>query len=113
VFHDGDDALAPGLSVHLLGGHTAGLQVVRVHTAVGWIVLASDASHYYENFTAGRPFPIVHDVGAMLEGHGRLRRLADSPDLVVPGHDPLVLERYEPAGPDLAGIAVRLDGHPR
>ena len=30
VFHDGDDELAPGLSVHHLGGHTDGLQVVRV-----------------------------------------------------------------------------------
>ena len=26
AFHDGDDALAPGLSVHHVGGHTAGLQ---------------------------------------------------------------------------------------
>ena len=69
VFHDGDVELAPGLSLHRVGGHTDGLQVVRVHTEVGWIVLASDATHYYENFTAGRPFPIVFDVGAMLEGY--------------------------------------------
>ena len=94
VFHDGDGELAPGLSLHRVGGHTDGLQVVRVHTEVGWIVLASDATHYYENFSAGRPFPIVFDVGAMLEGYETLRRLADAPELVVPGHDPLVLERY-------------------
>ena len=84
VFHDGDGELAPGLSLHRVGGHTDGLQVVRVHTEVGWIVLASDATHYYENFTAGRPFPIVFDVGAMLEGYETLRRLADAPELVVP-----------------------------
>ena len=29
-FHDGDVELAPGLSLHLIGGHTRGLQVVRV-----------------------------------------------------------------------------------
>ena len=74
VFHDGDVSLAPGLSLHLLGGHTAGTQVVRVRTAGGWLVLASDASHYYENMEAGRPFPIVHDVGDMLDGYDRLRR---------------------------------------
>jgi glyoxylase-like metal-dependent hydrolase (beta-lactamase superfamily II) len=109
VFHAGDDELAPGLSVHLIGGHTEGLQVVRVRTAKGWLVLASDASHYYENMEAGRPFPIVFDVGAMVEGFDTLRRLASSSDAIVPGHDPDVLRRYPPAAHGLEGIAVRLD----
>ncbi|MFN0089705.1 MAG: N-acyl homoserine lactonase family protein [Acidimicrobiales bacterium] len=112
VFHDGDDEAAPGLSLHLIGGHTAGLQSVRVRTRLGWLVLASDAAHYYENLQAGRPFPTVVDVAAMLEGHDRLRRLADREELVVPGHDPLVLRRYPPAGPGLEGIAARLDAEP-
>ncbi len=109
VFHDGDHELAPGLSVHLIGGHTGGLQVVRVRTARGWLVLASDATHYYENIETGRPFPIVVDVGAMLDGYDTLRRLADSPRAIVPGHDPLVLERFPAARPGLEGIAVSLD----
>ena len=109
VFHDGDVELAPGLSIHHLGGHTRGLQVVRVWTEVGWTVLASDASHYYENAEQGRPFPIVDSVAAMLEGHRRCRELASHPDHVVPGHDPLVLSRYPAAGPGLEGVAVRLD----
>ena len=29
-FHDGDAELAPGLSLHHIGGHTLGLQAVRV-----------------------------------------------------------------------------------
>jgi glyoxylase-like metal-dependent hydrolase (beta-lactamase superfamily II) len=108
IFHAGDHELAPGLSVHLIGGHTDGLQVVRVRTAGGWVVLASDASHYYENIETGRPFPIVFDVGAMVEGYETLRRLASSPAMIVPGHDPLVLERYAPAAPGLEGVAVRV-----
>src|SRR5690606_6274997 len=52
VFHDGTQELAPGLSVHHIGGHTAGLQCVRVWTRRGWLVLASDASHYYEQLRA-------------------------------------------------------------
>lgn len=112
VFHDGDDQLAPGISVHLLGGHTRGLQVVRVATAIGWVVLASDASHYYENMDTGRPFPIVWSVGDMLDGHRRCRALASAPELVVPGHDPRVLDRYPPAGDGLEGVAVRLDARP-
>ena len=109
VFHDGDDELAPGLSVHLLGGHTDGMQVARVETEIGSLVLASDSTHYYENFESGRPFPIVFDVGAMVEGWETLRALASSPDAIVPGHDPLVLQRYPAASPDTAGVAVRLD----
>ncbi|HTP95313.1 MAG TPA: N-acyl homoserine lactonase family protein [Burkholderiales bacterium] len=111
-FHDGDAQLAPGLSVHRIGGHTAGLQSVRVHTARGWVVLASDASHYYEHFEQGRCFPTVFNVGEMVQGFDRLRELADSPRHIVPGHDPLVMARYPAPSPELKGIAVRLDVMP-
>lgn len=111
-FHDGDALLAPGLSLHRIGGHTMGLQSVRVHTRIGWIVLASDATHLYANMGEVRPFPIVQDVGAMVEGYRRLRELADDACYVVPGHDPLVMRRY-PAVPGLEGVAVRLDIVPK
>ena len=111
-FHDGDAELAPGLSLHRIGGHTRGMQAVRIRTRVGWIVLASDASHLYANMNETRPFPIVYDVPRMVEGYRRLRELADSPELVVPGHDPLVMRRYPSAGAGLEGIAVRLDHRP-
>lgn len=108
VFHDGDAELAPGLSLHHIGGHTDGLQVVRVQTASGALVLASDASHYYENMADVRPFPIVFHVGDMIQGYRRLRELADRDDLIVPGHDPAVLQRFPTVSDDLAGIACRL-----
>jgi glyoxylase-like metal-dependent hydrolase (beta-lactamase superfamily II) len=94
VFHQGDAPLAPGIELLAIGGHTKGLQSVRVRTARGWIVLASDAAHYYENAQAGRLFPIVYSVPQMLDGHRRLLELAGSIDHFVPGHDPLVLQRY-------------------
>lgn len=112
-FHDGDEELAPGLSLHRVGGHTRGLQAVRVRTQAGWIVLASDAAHLYANMDDARPFPIVFDVGRMIEGWRRLRDLADAPELVVPGHDPLVMRRYPAASAVLKGIAVRVDRIPR
>jgi hypothetical protein len=43
----------------------------------------------------------------MVAGWLRLAELADSPGLVVPGHDPMVMRRY-PAVPGLEGVAVRL-----
>jgi glyoxylase-like metal-dependent hydrolase (beta-lactamase superfamily II) len=110
-FHDGDAELAPGITVHRVGGHSLGLQVVRVRTRRGWVVLASDATHYYANFEQGRPYPIVVDVAEMLEGFRTLHKLAESPAHVIPGHDPLVLTRYPAARPGLEGV-VRLDADP-
>ena len=108
-FHDGDAELMPGLSLHLIGGHTMGLQVVRVQTRRGAIVLASDASHFYANMEQTRPFPIVWSVAHMVDGYSRLRELAQSAEHVIPGHDPLVMDRYPPPARELQGIAVRLD----
>ena len=112
VFHDGDAELAPGLTLHRVGGHTAGLQILRVWTKRGWVVVASDAAHLYANFEQRRPFPIVYSVAEMLEGFELLYRLADSPNHIVPGHDPLVMKHYPAVSPELAGIAVRLDVPP-
>lgn len=112
IFHDGDVDLAPGLSLHLVGGHTMGLQIARLWTRVGWLVLASDASHYADNMNRGVPFPIVHDVGDMIEGWARLRELVDDERHIVPGHDPIVMQQYRAPDPSLEGIAVRLDTLP-
>jgi glyoxylase-like metal-dependent hydrolase (beta-lactamase superfamily II) len=112
AFHDGDEHIAPGVSVHHIGGHTAGLQSVRVHTRRGWVVLASDASHYYEHFERGTCFPVTYHPGEVIEGYAKLHRLADTPAHIVPGHDPLVLQRYPAAADSLKGIAVRLDADP-
>ena len=112
IFHRGEAEIAPGVSVHHIGGHTKGLQSVRVHTKRGWVVLASDASHYYEHMEKERCFPLVYDVGEMIEGYATLRRLAASPKHIIPGHDPLVLQRYPAVSPELKGIAVRLDVDP-
>jgi len=111
-FHAGAAELAPGLSVHHIGGHTMGLQCVRVATERGWLVLASDCSHYYEHMEQGRVFPTTFHVGDTIEGYDRLRALAESPQHVIPGHDPLVMKRYPAPSKDLEGIAVRLDVSP-
>jgi len=107
-FYKGDSDLLPGITLHRIGGHTAGLQCVRVHTARGWVVLASDTAHFYENFETNRPFSSVFHVGEMLEGFNRLKELADTPNHIIPGHDPAVMNRY-PAEKGLEGKVVRLD----
>lgn len=112
-FYDGTAELAPGVSLHRIGGHTHGLQCVRVMTRRGWVVLASDASHYYEHMETKRCFPTTFHLGEMIEGYGILKNLATSPQHIIPGHDPLVMARYAAPSKDLDGIVVRLDVEPR
>ena len=111
-FHDGDSQVAPGITLHRIGGHSKGLQSVRVKTQRGHVMLASDASHLYAHFQEGRVFPVTYNIGDVLEGYQTLKRLADSPEHIVPGHDPDVAKRYPAARPGLEGMAVRLDVAP-
>ena len=113
MFHDGDDEIAPGITVHHIGGHSRGLQSVRVRTTRGSVVLASDASHLYAHFLEGRVFPVTYNVADTVEGYRTLRRLAESVDHIVPGHDPMVLQKYPAARPGLEDWVVRLDVAPK
>lgn len=112
AFHAGAAEIAPGVSVHHVGGHSKGLQVVRVWTRRGWLVVASDASHFYANMEQGRAFPILYSLGDTLEGYDTLRALASERSTIIPGHDPLVLKRYPAPAPGLEGVVVRLDADP-
>ena len=91
--YNGVVRLAPGITLHPAPGHSAGLQFVRVHTARGWVVLASDVSHFYENMEQYRPFSTCVSVADMLESHDLIRAAAPSLAHIVPGHDPLVMRR--------------------
>ena len=113
VFHDGEGHIADGISVHLVGGHTKGQQIARIRTGRGWVVVASDAAHYYANMERRHPFPAIYNVGDNLAAFDTARALAASPRHVVPGHDPLVMERYPAPSAELTGIAVRLDVEPK
>jgi glyoxylase-like metal-dependent hydrolase (beta-lactamase superfamily II) len=88
VFHNGDEQLFEGLSLHLLPGHSNGLQGVRVQTKRGAVLLASDASHYYANFLENRPYVLSVNLPETLDTYRRLHALVDRPDQIVPGHDP-------------------------
>ena len=108
AFHDGDEQLAPGLTLHHIGGHSMGLQCVRVKTRRGHVVLAADATHLYAHVNEGRVFPITYSVAETLEGYATLKKLADSPDHIIPGHDPDVLNRYPAAKAGLENWVIDL-----
>jgi glyoxylase-like metal-dependent hydrolase (beta-lactamase superfamily II) len=107
-FVAGSEEIVPGIEVHRTGGHSAGLQVVRVKTSRGSVVLASDATHFYANIEQDRPYSIVSDLPRMYGAFDLVHALADSSAHMVPGHDPLVMERFPAAGKELEGVAVRI-----
>jgi glyoxylase-like metal-dependent hydrolase (beta-lactamase superfamily II) len=113
VFHEGTEQMAPGITLHHIGGHSRGLQCVRVNTRRGRVVLASDATHLYAHINEGRVFPVTYSVAETLEGYTTIKKLADSIDHIVPGHDPQVLTRYPAAAPQLENWVVRLDVAPK
>lgn len=94
IFHDGEDTLFPGVTVHAFPGHTAMVQAVRVNTARGPVLLASDTTHYFANILTGNPFAVTWDKQATLASYARILDLAGGIDRLIPGHDPKVRRLY-------------------
>jgi glyoxylase-like metal-dependent hydrolase (beta-lactamase superfamily II) len=111
-FHNGDGELFPGITLHHMGGHSRGLQAVRVKTARGYVMIASDVAHLYAHLQQRRVFPVIDSMAAVLEGYDKVERLASSTAHVVPGHDPLVASLYPAFSPATQDWIVRLDQPP-
>ena len=95
--------------MHHIGGHTKGLQAVRVMTATGPVVLASDASHFYAHYEQQRVFPVLYNLADVIEGYRKLSRLAGPAQCIIPGHDPLVLDRYAAPGAATEDWVARIE----
>lgn len=104
---DGDARVADDVEVHLTGGHTAGMQVVALESGGTPVVLASDASHFLDNIGQDRPYSIVDHLPSMYDAFDWITERAGANGIVIPGHDPAVMERF-PAVPGLEGIVVRI-----
>jgi glyoxylase-like metal-dependent hydrolase (beta-lactamase superfamily II) len=105
---DGDAEIVPGVSAHLVKGHTPGSQVLRVMTDRGPVVLAADASHFYANVEQNKPYAIVHTLPQMYTAFATLRTLAGPGECVVPGHDPDVMTRFPAPSPELEGVVAQI-----
>lgn len=84
---DGEYQVLPGITTHKPDGHTTDLQVVRVRTASGHVVLAANGRHFYDNIGQDRPYAVVNELPAMYEAFDTIRALADDTGLIVPGTD--------------------------
>jgi glyoxylase-like metal-dependent hydrolase (beta-lactamase superfamily II) len=88
----------PGIRVYTGGRHTWQSQFAGVRTSGGTVVIASDNLYLYENLDTRTPIAQTLDAAANLAAQDRMRTLASDARLIVPGHDPAVFARFEPAG---------------
>lgn len=92
---EGDTEIAPGVTAHLVGGHTPGSQVLRVETVRGAVILASDAVHYWANYQRLSPFPILSSFTDALTAFRKVETLAKARiEHIIPGHDPLIRQVF-------------------
>jgi glyoxylase-like metal-dependent hydrolase (beta-lactamase superfamily II) len=102
---EGEREVLPGIRVHRVGGHTAGLQIVSVQTARGTVVLTSDAAHFYHNVETRQPVQIITSLPEMLTAFETIHELAGQEKLIVAGHDPQVSERFAEIDKGIVRIA--------
>ena len=90
VLH-GDARISPGVEVWHVGGHAPGQLVVVVETSLGRTILASDFFNTYLNLDYAWPPGILSNLE---EWERNCRRLKLASDVIVPGHDWQVWERF-------------------
>jgi glyoxylase-like metal-dependent hydrolase (beta-lactamase superfamily II) len=112
AFVNGDDQeIIPGITCYIGGKHTFQSQYVGVNSSAGKVVLASDNLYLYENLEKHVPIGTTLDAASNLRAQDRMRQIAASPDLIVPGHDPAVFERF-PKVSDRVVQIQRTQKHP-
>ncbi len=102
---EGDDKeIIDGIKVYTGGRHTFASQYVGVRTASGTMVIASDNMYLYENLQQHAPIAQTLDADSNLKAQDRMKQIASRPELIVPGHDPMVFVRFPKPGSGVARI---------
>jgi glyoxylase-like metal-dependent hydrolase (beta-lactamase superfamily II) len=102
---DGDDReIIDGIKVYTGGRHTFASQYVGVRTGGGTAIIASDNMYLYENLEKHAAIAQTFDAESNLKAQDRMRQLASRPELIVPGHDPLVFVKFPAPGNGVAQI---------
>ena len=102
---DGDaKEIIPGITVYTGGKHTFQSQYAGVRMVNGTAVIASDNAYLYENLDQRRPIAQTVDSLSNLRAQRRMLDIASAARLVVPGHDPAVMTRFERVGAGVVRI---------
>jgi glyoxylase-like metal-dependent hydrolase (beta-lactamase superfamily II) len=80
-----------GIAVFRTGGHTPGNQSVLVSTNKGRVVITGDVVFTYRNIEEDLPGGFNSN---LMECFDAMQKIRERADLILPAHDPLVVERY-------------------
>jgi len=100
-----DDTTISGITLGIGGKHTWQSQFVAVQTRSHTVVLASDNMYLYENLDTHTAISQTLDAVSNLRTQDRMKGLASTPALLVPGHDPAVFDRF----PHVSERIVRIE----
>jgi len=102
---NGDAEILPGITCLLAPGHSVGLQAVAVETAEGTAILGSDCAHVFKNYTEDWPSSLITDLVAWMKSYDKLKNYASLPNLLFPGHDVALNEKYPFVAEDITKLA--------
>jgi len=100
-----DETTLSGIAFGIGGKHTWQSQFVTVQTREHTVVIASDNMYLYENLDTHKPVAQTLDASSNLRTQDRMRGVASTPALVIPGHDPAVFARF----PRVSDRIVRIE----
>jgi glyoxylase-like metal-dependent hydrolase (beta-lactamase superfamily II) len=96
--------IMPGVTCYIGGKHTYQSQYVGVTSKEGTVILASDNMYLYENLEKHAPIAQTLDADSNLRAQDRMKQLAASPKLIIPGHDPAVFEKFPKVNKEVVKI---------
>jgi len=94
----------PGITCYIGGKHTWQSQFLGVSTASGTVVLASDNVYLNENLEKHVAIAATLDADSNLKAQDRMKQMAASPKLIIPGHDPAVMKAFPETAPGVVRI---------
>lgn len=107
VLVSGKKHITSSISVALEPFHTFGIQAVVVKRGEKTCHIVCDNAYTYENIEKLRPLGNAADAGGSLQYQKRLKAMDHTSNIVVPGHDPKVFERFPSLGKDRDIVEVK------
>jgi glyoxylase-like metal-dependent hydrolase (beta-lactamase superfamily II) len=92
---DGDSIeIIPGIRVFIGSKHTFESQHLLVNSKTEMVLLAADDCWFYYNLHHLLSVPLTFDANAYITQLRRMKILVADTNLIIPGHDPLVLSKF-------------------
>ncbi|OVE73699.1 hypothetical protein BVX93_00965 [bacterium B13(2017)] len=91
---NGEKEIAPGITILRVGGHSPGMQIVKVKSNEGNIIIASDTTYLYDNSYRHIPVGSSFDIKDNLNAIKKMHKIGGSLFFIIPGHDPFVFKAF-------------------